>query len=65
MKKAFFTQLLILFFLAGIAQEKSNIDRNYTIKFPVSSLVGDIYAESMGIGIGIEKKLKTSVSISQ
>lgn len=65
MKKAFFTQLLLLFFLAGIAQEKSNNERNYTIKFPVSSLVGDIYAESMGIGIGIEKKLKTSVSISQ
>ncbi len=65
MKKAFFTQLLLLFFLAGIAQEKSNNERNLTIKFPVSSLVGDIYAESMGIGIGIEKKLKTSVSISQ
>lgn len=65
MKKVFFTQLLILFFLAGIAQEKSNIDRNYTLKFPVSSLVGDISAESMGIGIGIEKKLKTSISISQ
>ena len=65
MKKAFFTQLLLLFFLAAIAQDKSNSERNYTIKFPVSSLVGDIYAESMGIGIGIEKKLKTSLSISQ
>jgi hypothetical protein len=65
MKKAFFTHLLLLFFLAAIAQDKSNTERNYTIKFPVSSLVGDISAESMGIGIGIEKKLKSSLSISQ
>lgn len=65
MKKVFITQLLSLSFLLCIAQEKSNNDRNYTIKFPVSSLVGDIYAESMGIGIGIEKKLKSSLSISQ
>jgi hypothetical protein len=65
MKKVFITQLLLLSFLLCIAQEKSNNDRNYTLKFPVSSLVGDISAESMGIGIGIEKKLKSSLSISQ
>ena len=65
MKKVFFAQLLIVLFLAGNAQETSNTERHYTIKFPVSSLVGDISAESMGIGIGIEKKLKPSVSISQ
>lgn len=65
MKKVFFAQLLIVLFLAGNAQEKSNSERKFTIKFPVSTLVGDISAESMGIGIGIEKKLKTSVSISQ
>ena len=65
MKKLIIAQLLIFLFLAADAQENFDRNRNYTIKLPISSLVGDIYGESMGIGIGIEKKLKTSISISQ
>jgi len=65
MKKLLIAQILLFFFLSGNAQEKSDAKRNYTLKLPLSSLVGDIYGESMGIGIGIEKKIKTSISVSQ
>jgi hypothetical protein len=65
MKKLLFTQLLIFIFLSANAQEVLNNTRDYTFKLPLSSLAGDIYGESMGIGIGIEKRIKASISISQ
>ncbi len=65
MKKSIFLQLLIFFSLSVNAQEKSDNARNLTIKFPLSSLFGDIYGESMGVGIGIERMLKTNLSFSQ
>lgn len=73
MKKLFFTLLLLFFFPALYAQEKSDntsklrlrSTHRLTLKLPLSSLVGDIYAESMGIGIGVEKKINTGLSFSQ
>ena len=65
MKKWFIVQLLIVLFLAANAQEYSDGNRNCTIKLPLSSLAGDIYGESMGIGIGLEKKSKPGTSLSQ
>jgi len=65
MKKFFIAQLLVFFFLAVNAQEKIDGSRNLTIKLPLSSLVGDMYGESMGIGIGAEKMINSGISVSQ
>lgn len=65
MKKLFLIPLLLCWFQLANAQEKSTGTRNLTIKFPLSSLFGDIYAESMGIGAGIEKMIKPGLSFSQ
>jgi len=65
MKKFFIAQLLVFFFLAVNAQEKIDGSRNLTIKLPLSSLVGDMYSESMGIGIGAEKMINSGISVSQ
>jgi hypothetical protein len=65
MKNLFLALSLLILFVAAHAQEKMAGKRDYTIKLPLSCVVGDIYGESMGIGIGIEKMLKSSISISQ
>lgn len=46
-------------------QDSIQKSRNITIKVPLTSLIGDIYATSMGIGIGVEKMIKPSLSLSQ
>jgi hypothetical protein len=65
MKNLFLSLSLLILFVVAYAQEKMAGNRDYTIKLPLSCVVGDIYGESMGIGIGIEKMLKSSLSISQ
>ena len=65
MKNLFLSLSLLILFVAAHAQEKMAGKRDYTIKLPLSCVVGDIYGESMGIGIGIEKMFKSSISISQ
>ena len=65
MKKLFLALSLLILFATAHAQEKMAGKRDYTIKLPLSCVVGDISGESMGIGIGIEKMLKSSISISQ
>lgn len=60
----------ILFFcifpcIATYAQDTTKHQRSLTVKFPISSLFGDIFAQSMGVGIGIEKMTKTNFSVSQ
>jgi hypothetical protein len=65
MKNLFLSLSLLILFVVAYAQEKMAGNRDYTIKLPLSCVVGDIYGESMGIGIGIEKMLKSSISISQ
>jgi hypothetical protein len=65
MKKLYSFILLILFAIASNGQDRIQSSRNITIKFPLSSLFGDFYAESMGIGLGLEKMIKPSLSFSQ
>jgi hypothetical protein len=57
--------LLIIFTLHAFAQQDTLPQRNITFKFPLSHLNGDIFAESAGIGIGVEKMLKPRLSLSQ
>jgi len=38
--------------------------RSLTLKLPTTSFFGDIYSESMGIGLGLEHMIKPSVSVS-
>lgn len=65
MRKVFLIKILLLLILAVSGQELSEKNRNLTLKLPLSFLAGDIYAESMGIGVGLEKMVKPSLSISQ
>lgn len=57
--------LLIIFTLHAFAQQDTLPQRKITFKFPLSHLNGDIFAESAGIGIGVEKMLKPRLSLSQ
>lgn len=65
MKNLFLVSIMIFFSLAANAQEKLDSTRNYTLKLPLSYLAGDIFGESMGIGIGVEKMLIKGLSVSQ
>ncbi|MDR9488697.1 hypothetical protein, partial [Salibacter sp.] len=42
-----------------------NKNREYTLKFPVSSLLGDIFSNSMGISLGLETTGKKGWSFTQ
>lgn len=64
-KKLLFVQLFVLIFIAVNAQENAVKKRNLTIKLPLSSLAGDLYGESVGFGLGIEKMINPSFSLSQ
>ncbi len=55
---------LILLVLTTFGQNDPK-SRELTLKFPVTSLLGDFYAESMGFGLGIEKMMKPGLSFSQ
>ncbi len=57
--------LLFVLFCFSVISGQEITHRNLTIKFPVSVLVGDITAESMGVGLGIEKIVEDNLSISQ
>jgi len=65
MKRFIILSVLFLYTQLNFAQEATPKSRDLTIKLPVSSFFGDIFAESSGFGIGIEKRLKPSLSISQ
>ncbi len=65
MKKLILASIILFLFLSVNAQVNSGQIRNLTVKLPLSSLAGDIYAESMGVGIGVEKMLKPRFSFSQ
>ncbi|MBI9066277.1 MAG: hypothetical protein JEZ09_03220 [Salinivirgaceae bacterium] len=58
---------LLFFFISFLTFGQSKIpeNRDITIKLPISSFAGDIYAESMGIGFGLEKMINPSFSFSQ
>jgi hypothetical protein len=65
MRMILLVQIFLLVFPSVYGQDRSDSIRNLTIKFPVTSLFGDLYGESMGIGIGIEKMIKPRFSFSQ
>lgn len=64
-RKIIFLHLLVSIVIGANAQETAGVKRNLTLKYSLSSLIGDMYAESMGIGLGIEKNIKESLSFSQ
>lgn len=65
MKKLLLLPLIIFTINTAFAQQDTLPQRNITFKFPLSHLNGDIFAESAGIGIGVEKMLKPRLSLSQ
>jgi hypothetical protein len=65
MKKLLTLPFIILTFHTAIAQQDTLHQRNLTLKLPLSHLNGDIFAESAGFGIGVEKMLKPRLSLSQ
>lgn len=65
MKKISIILLIISLSTFAVGQESTSKNRELTLKIPISSFFGDIYTESAGMGIGIEKAIKPSLSISQ
>ncbi|MDA3867639.1 MAG: hypothetical protein PF489_12950 [Salinivirgaceae bacterium] len=65
MRKLNLLLLLIVFVKLVNGQDQAQNDRNITLKLPLSSFAGDICAESMGIGLGLEKMIKPGLAISQ
>jgi hypothetical protein len=51
--------------LAAFSQTVESHHPDYRIKFPVSSLAGDLFAQSIGFGLGVEKSLNNGFSLSQ
>ncbi len=56
---------ILLISVVAYGQDETAIQRELTFKLPVSAFTGDFYAESMGVGLGIEKSLNNKFSISQ
>lgn len=65
MKKLWILPLFVFTFHAAIAQQDTLRQRILTLKLPLTHLNGDIFAESAGFGIGVEKMLKPRLSLSQ
>lgn len=65
MKKINLFLLIMTFVIISNGQEKTKNDRSFTIKLPLSSFVGDMFGESSGFGLGLEKMIKPSFSFSQ
>lgn len=65
MKQLLLLPLIIFTINTAFAQQDTLPQRNITFKFPLSHLNGDIFAESAGFGIGVEKMLKPRLSLSQ